>query len=323
MRSQKPTVGRPTVLGGRLGNDGALAQQARLAGILVGGRQLDRLPQRYEEGGDIVGRILVDVALPVRAGVDEDHVGQGIVVVVVGEMRPEGVPGGLLVRQRDDIAHQGLEAFDGPPTVGARCVVGQVAQLVAVGVPGRQHLALDGQPSVRLDAVVLGEAVQVGLEVGLIVGRWIDDVLVGGRLKLEIPVGGDAGQVTAAIGLEADADQQHPQCRLILLHGGARVPASGSEPHRGETLARQSRHVPLPEQLMDTVVVVVQHLDAPLFARTPRRAVGTGVETIGGDLLHRHLLVRPPLRRTGLGGREPQRHQADHGHGATAPSAGV
>ena len=314
---------QPAVLGGGLGDDRAFAQQARLARVLIDGRQRDRLPQGDEEGGDVVGRIQVDVALPVRAGMDEDHVGQGIVVVVVGQLRPRGIRGGLHVRQRDDVAHQGLEAVDGPPAVGARRVVGQVAQLVAVGVAGRQHLAVDGQSSVRLDAVVFGQAAQVGLEVGLVVGRRIDDVLVGGRLELEIAVDGDAGQIAAAVGLEADAHQQHPQRRLILLQRGARVATGGSEPRRGEPFARQARHVPLPEQLVDAVVVVVQHVDAPLFARSPRLAVGTGVETLGGDLHHRHLLVRPPLRRAGLGGREPQRRQDERGDGDTAQSAGV
>ncbi|MBK9302791.1 MAG: hypothetical protein IPM94_02575 [bacterium] len=249
--------------------------------------------QGHEEGRDVVGRVAVDVALPVGAGVHEDHVGQLVVVVVVGQVGA-AVLLGPGVRRADDVVDQVLQQLQRPAGVGAGAVVGQVREAVAVLVALGEHAPFDGEAAAGLDAVVLAEPGQVRLEVRLVVGRAVEDRVGVGR-QHEVAVRRDARQLAAAVGVEADADQQHPQRRgrAVLRR-------------RGRARARTSRDVAPLEQAVDRVEALLEDLEAPLRRRARRLAARPGEQPLRRDLHDRHLDGRARVARRGGGRHEPQ-----------------
>ena len=128
----------------------------------------------------------------------------------------------------------------------------------------------------------------------------------------EVAVRRDARQLAAAVGVEADADQQHPQRRGL----------AGLARRRRRPYAGPARNVPALEQVVDGVETRLEHFEAPLRRGPGPLAVGTREEVLGRDLHDRHLdRGRRTAGRRGGGGAQPearaegQDQQPDRGAG--------
>ncbi len=212
IKGRGDTAGKVVLVGG-LGNDRTFAQLARPAvGATAWTGQVDGLAQGHEKGGDVVGRIPVDITLPVAARMNEDDVGKGRVVVVVAQV-DAAVGLGLLVRLADRVLHQAFQAIQGPEVTRPRAVVRDIGQLVASLAVVRQDPAFDMQPSPRHGPVIFRKTLQVGLEKCLVPGRGIhlQRLGIGQRFQDKIPAGIDRGQMGIPIGLESDPDDENIQ----------------------------------------------------------------------------------------------------------------
>ena len=221
---------RIVVLVRRLGNDRDLAQYPGRSRFRIDALQGHRLAQRHEECGNVVRRVVVHVALPVAARMDEDHVRELVVVVEIRQVR-RAVRPRAGVRRPDHVLHQALQVVQmsrNPGIVGSRSVVRDIGQVVATLRGARQHVTLDDQPSTRLDLVELRKPFQMRQEIGAIVRRRIDLDRTGIRqgIQHETAAGRDGRQILVAVRIERDAHDQHLQ-RVRILGRRARGLQSG------------------------------------------------------------------------------------------------
>jgi len=204
-----------SVLGGGFRNHRTFSQVTVLLSIVIHADQRHRITQGDKKGRDVVGRIRVHVTLPVAAGMNEDDIGERVIVIVVRHAEIGSIGGQAGVGHGDHVLDQSLQIRQQPTTIRAGPVIGDIGQLVTVVPTRRQHRALDEQSPSGLQSVVLGKTEEMGLEEPAIVRGRLDEIEFSRLTELEVAIRGDGGQVTTTISLEADPDHQDAQGILL------------------------------------------------------------------------------------------------------------